>query len=309
MVTNTLPPEMGSVDIIGGVNDTSTGISYSLGPTLNFKMEDVHVSHLPMPYGSTNLKVGWLPPMVRWISESGSVVLLERKPEIREIRYIKKGRSHATAMTEADKRSSASVFNILVPWQIFVMGIADNYTPHNIFAFLSPKPLELITDPVYAMPMPNVYGDGRVCAPMLAEMSDTDCFSIAEAVNLSYSMFWSSGFNYDLTNALSVAIEGGMIPNIEDYGNNDDDHIDRFFTAWQNNVRQISDINFVNPGDTENAIAPWGHGEGGVNGHYVNVKRAIKRSSEMMRDKGGSPLGMMVNGLTTAATNHGIQTP
>jgi len=302
-------PPLGAVDIEGSLDDTEIQITYSLGEVLNFKMGNVPVSKLPMPYGSTNLKIGWLPPMVRWISESGSVVVLERPPERRQINYVRKKRSSASKMTAAQKAARNAKFNILVPWQVFVIGLAENYTPINIFSFTRPASLKTVRDQLFCMPMPNVYGDGKVCTPMLAEMADTECHSISQAVNLAYGMFWSSGFNYDLINSVKIGMSGGMV---KDAGQSDadTDEFDRFFRSWSKNVSDISDMTFVNPGDSERSQAPMGQTPddlGGTKTAKVTLMNAIKKTAEMIDNETGSALGMLTNGLTNAGTSFGTQ--
>lgn len=142
-------------------------------------------------------KIGLLPPVIRWISASKRIVLLERPPMMKRVAF------HAAkaAMVDIDKPRE-HVFELPIPWTLYAIELGPTYWPTVVSVFALQHSIRSVEDPLGLLPLPNLYESGAICPPPFNPESIT---SIAEGVNAGYRMVWDSGFNTDLAQAIRQA--------------------------------------------------------------------------------------------------------
>ena len=294
---------VGSVDITGEASEDTATVSYSLG-SLDFDLAGVPVNQLPLPV-TQGLEIGWLPAMVRYLSPDRRVIVYERPPEVKDLNYISLSQaaivSNRTSM--GSLRSNTQHFKILIPWQVYVIGLTTDYTPSTMYVFARPEPLSNLHSALYNMPLLNLFGNGKVCTPKMTEMQDHNGSSVSEGIQTAYNMFWSSGFNYDLLTAVNVGQESSYVqwtPR-QDGDEEDIDEIGSFYQAWSRNVHHVNDINFCPPSDGDTDTSPACD----ENGDYVEyiLSSAINAvvSENGSQSAGNTPMEFL-NSLISQAT-------
>lgn len=137
--------------------------------------------------------LGLLPPVVRWISDSGRSVLLERPPTITTVSF------HADKpFNIADGNVKEHLFDLPLPWLLYGVELGLDYYPESIHIFTLRHPVRTLQDRLGVLPLPNHYNSGALCMPPrdLAE----NLTSVADGLAAAFRIAWHSGFNLDLDN-------------------------------------------------------------------------------------------------------------
>lgn len=123
-----------------------------------------------------------LPPVVRYINYESEIVVLERPPIVRKIRF-----------KNAPKHSPGTerFFNIPIPWQIYI------HYNHRTYAFLRPTQLESLSDPIYVSWIPNVITDGILCLSSYGFNHKDAKIKNSPVQRMLYdiNVYWTSLFN------------------------------------------------------------------------------------------------------------------
>lgn len=147
---------------------------------------------VPAVYRNTGL----LPPGVRFISNN--FVVYERPPCVKTLFYIPQQVSHI------DGRVEPIVYNIPIPWQLYVATFSNEYYCSDVYMYFMNTPLSSLDHNVYMPTLPNFYTNGLLCRPMFSSFEDVDRYSknISGVVASSYDWVWNNGTNNDLTEPL-----------------------------------------------------------------------------------------------------------
>jgi hypothetical protein len=206
-------------------------------------------------FGHKYIDYGILPPAVRWISSDGLVVVFERPPRDHLLSYIPRTRNK---ITDYDKEKR---YVIPLPWTVYVVKFASDYTPYKIFVYTRPNQITSLDDPLSLLPLPNFYSNGELCNPMHGEIEVPNP-SLAAGISAAYNRVWNSGFNNDLLEATMIGMrkkapvhyvvedaqEARMLVNEQD----------GFFYNWSKlNILQALDSRFprpINSGKVEDGL-------------------------------------------------------
>lgn len=85
-------------------------------------------------------------------------------------------------------------YTIQLPWIVYVVSVFDGIVS-NITIFGSAHQVRSINSPLYRLPLPNIYPDGKFCMPVEAVKAPDDLESLFSSV---LGVVWDSYFNADL---------------------------------------------------------------------------------------------------------------
>jgi hypothetical protein len=137
--------------------------------------------------------IGLLPPAVRWVSKDRKAVVFERPPSqyFIEVAWERKELAHS-----APKK----VFELPIPWTVYLAYFDAGYNPVKVFCYTRPGPITALQDEVFLLPMFNIYMDSHLCNPVVGTFEDHP-ETLSWGVQEVFNMVWNSGFNLDLMDA------------------------------------------------------------------------------------------------------------
>lgn len=138
---------------------------------------------------------GLLPPVPRYISPQRNIVAFDRPPTKVTVNYYGK------QLKDIEDATMLQEYEIWLPWTGYVM-LGHKGVLSSIYLFALRGPLSSIEDPLYLLPLPNYYASGQFCIPPHTEYNFE---SIADAMNLTWDLIWSSNFNKDITECVDLA--------------------------------------------------------------------------------------------------------
>ena len=142
----------------------------------------------------TNPSTRMMPRDVRWVSPLGDGFLMQVPPGYRSIVY-----TNARASMVGEKK--VHTIKLWVPWSLITV-ISTGNVPARVYAHILSGPIESLDDPIYSIPIPNVYPDGRLCLPHTnMHMASND---ISGAAQLAYELVWDSRTNRDMVGMAST---------------------------------------------------------------------------------------------------------
>ena len=224
-------------------------------------------------------KIGLLPPAVRWISDSGRIVVFERPPTIQTLSYScasqsrvlgdpacldiydENGECECDSCIEHDDRDyQTHSFNIPVPWTVYLVYFDLEFNPIQIRVYFRPKPIEDMSDKLFLIPLPNFYMNSKLCDQTFSYYSDSeDSMTLAKGIETVYNRVWNSGFNYDLVDAVNSSIHQEVfkknpiltVTEIPPHAQYSWDVQTKFFFQWSNySLEEILSVQWPNPLDT-----------------------------------------------------------
>lgn len=210
-----------------------------------------------------NIKVGLLPPAVRWISGDKRIVVFERPPAYQRVAFYQMEREQAASLSKPGATTEAPnylrQFVLPMPWIVYVIGLGTGCQPVTVRAYARPGPLTSGNDPVFLLPMLNFYTNSKLCQPIF-EKFEAFVPTVAEGIQQAYNMVWNSGFNYDLHDAVKSGSYSGYPVKVSKQYIKDSDNYMNYFASWEAaTVQQVLDSpNLLNPstkGDSE-AVDP-----------------------------------------------------
>lgn len=143
---------------------------------------------------------GILPPAVRWISTYGTAVLWERPPEVGRFTYFDRSTGESYA------------FQLPRPWMVY----AFQFTPQldhlvSLRIYARNGPFYSMHDPLYMMPLPNIYNNAVAClGPEFETAYRTWAIdqgaelTIASALLYAQGLLWSMDANDEVANWLNA---------------------------------------------------------------------------------------------------------
>lgn len=139
---------------------------------------------------------GLLPPGVRFISNN--FVVFERPPCVKTVFYIPQ------PVSSIDGRVEPIVYNIPIPWQLYVATFSNEYYCSDVYMYFMNTPLSSLDQNVYMPTLPNFYTNGILCRPMFSSFEEVDRYSksISGVIASAYDWVWNNGTNNDLTEPL-----------------------------------------------------------------------------------------------------------
>lgn len=136
-------------------------------------------------------EIGFMPPAVRYVDMASRVIVFEAVPQVKKISLSN------VAKHRVDKFNT-SIYNIAVPWQIYIATFDIQMNLATLKIYYSKGPIESFDHQLYSVPLFNVYDDGRVCLPdhpgEYYKQNKNYCDLIVDAIE----DFWMSSFNTDL---------------------------------------------------------------------------------------------------------------
>lgn len=155
-------------------------------------------------------KSGFPPNALRWLSADQRICVFERPPSTRTISFLPHRRDDIdTRIEDYDKNSH--VYDIPIPWQVYLVYFDQHYNPVAVFMFFRPSPLTSMYNEIGTAPLLNFYYSSRLCNPTIegydSELAiPDDERNIAHGIQDAFVMIWGSGWNYDLQDALHSAM-------------------------------------------------------------------------------------------------------
>lgn len=147
-------------------------------------------------YETAKTPIGLLPPAVRWISQDRRVVVFERPPSMY---YLEIAPERKEMAAQAKKHK----IQLPIPWTVYIGYYDYDYNPVHIRVYTRPAPLDELSDPLYLLPIPNIYNDSSLCNPVVGVFEEHEA-SISYGVQEAFNMVWNSGTNYDLLTAAFI---------------------------------------------------------------------------------------------------------
>jgi hypothetical protein len=181
----------------------------TVGGTMSFGEEDItELKKVPESEltirlkGTTNPKIGLLPPAVRWISSDKKMVVFERPPQYNRVEFISAPRE------DINKRSQPISFELPMPWQVYLVYFSNDFIPVHIRMYARNSPIEGMDSTLGILPLLNFYASSELCNPIFERFEGFEP-SLANGINAAYNMVWNSGFNYDLSDAQRMGSDCG----------------------------------------------------------------------------------------------------
>lgn len=229
-------------------------------------------------YGETGggFRSGLLAPALRWISKDKRMVVFERPPMITSVEYypVKRDEIGDPKLMKKALRS----YQIPIPWTVYLVYFDAEYTPVETRVYARNSPLQSIKSEVGLLPILNLYGSSKLCNPIYEKYEEMEP-TIANGFNSAYNAMWNSGFNFDLMDAVTGAMQVG-VP-FKDYktgmGNNvgTGGSIDSWFKYWsQLSLADVLSCEWPIPGMKANGgYSPYG------------TKVSLAQMIDVMRDE------------------------
>lgn len=197
-------------------------------------------------YETAKTPIGLLPPAVRWISQDRRVIVFERPPSMYFMEI-------AQARKEEAVTARRQTVEIPVPWTVYVGYYDYEYNPVHIRAYTRPAPLEELSDPLYLLPIPNIYNDSSLCNPVVGVFEEHEA-SISYGVQEAFNMVWNSGFNYDLLMAANIGRDSGAPCTSIASGR---DAFSSYFAAWSKmTIPEVLKATFPKPSQLKGEYIP-----------------------------------------------------
>ena len=218
---------------------------------------------------NSNVDSGLLPPGVRHISPG--IVIFERPPSMQLIQYINNSVDEISAEGEeyyddendeykCTELESVSSYYIPVPWQLYVASYSTSpgseYFLTSVKMFFMNGPYNHSGINLYSPYIPNFYGNGTLCNPMLDSFDDLNRYqkNIAGVIESSYDWIWNTGFNADLYECISQTCyqkpndfiaQNFPKKNVNFYSNR---VVDNFYTAISElSLDDVTNMKWANP--------------------------------------------------------------
>lgn len=160
-------------------------------------------------YGETSggFHSGLLAPALRWISKDKRMVVFERPPMIANIEYypVKRDEILPPEMMKKTLRS----YEVPIPWTVYLVYFDAEYTPVETRVYARNSPLQSMKSEVGLLPILNLYGSSKLCNPIFEKYEAMEP-TIANGFNSAYNAVWNSGFNFDLMDAVTGAMQAGV---------------------------------------------------------------------------------------------------
>jgi hypothetical protein len=234
--------------------------------------------------------IGFLPSMVRYLSNDRKIIVYERQPEIIDVSFAPHTKKTIEENPKTALRDTKS-YSVLIPWQVFVIVLNDSNIPIHIRLFARKSPLETLNDQVFSMPLPNLYANGMVCTPIMDSISQVNVQNIGEAIQVAYQMFWSSGFNYDLLNAIQIYHQHGSFIRDSQIAPIGADWVIQFFEIWEQEGTSLDRFRLMRNSFHDTATEP----------NFDSVTLAQMMSHAM--DESGRRSALTINGCFNRLSN------
>jgi hypothetical protein len=184
-----------------------------------------------------------LPPVTRWIAPDMKSIAVERQPANITIKYVDIHSDYEEFCDEddcdceKDESEKEFLFNINIPWTVwffeFADGLESSFTSTSVFARNSA--LTSMDDKLFALPVSNVYDDGKICwgnsRPARFKHN-----TLSSYIMHSINVFWTDDFNNDLTSNL-------YDNDIAEFGRLDD--CDKIYQLWADlSMQEVLNIEF-----------------------------------------------------------------
>ena len=174
------------------------------------------------PNNSSDL--GFLPPAVRWISNTQRMVVFERPPGIQYVEVALDAKDNINKWTKIES------FNLPIPWTLYFVLFDENFNPVVVSVYCRNEPLYDWGDKLYMLPMLNLYFNSRLCNPVFEkfEMFENNLIS---GIQQAYNMVWNSGLNLDLKDTVTHCMSRGIPAGLSASHNRDGMSI--YFKNWE----------------------------------------------------------------------------
>lgn len=136
---------------------------------------------------------GILMPAVRWISQGGHAVIMERPPFVARASY-------RPAAADQLPEDQAQHYNIPVPWQVYGIVFSEDFREIRLmYVYARNSPMLGPDDRLSMFPYPNVFNTAQACMgeAFKREFARTPSHNLAEAIAQVVNTFWSADFNED----------------------------------------------------------------------------------------------------------------
>lgn len=140
----------------------------------------------------SKVSTGILPPVVRYISNTGRSVLLERPPQVVTLNYYGVPKFNITEDTTLQQ------IDIALPWTMYAMLFNENNYPYDIYVYGMRGSCRSINHELFLLPVTNCELDGKFCPPGTEDGIFPSFDSLSEGINYGYQSIWSSTFNTDI---------------------------------------------------------------------------------------------------------------
>lgn len=202
----------------------------------------------------TNLSsnVGFMSPAVRYVDIANRFMIFESLPTYRKISVSSQRRAYV-------KPSNTNIYNIAVPWQVYLAWFDIKMNLIILKAYYSKGPIENLNHQLYSIPMYNVYANGKICLPKHSTLISKMQKDYSDLIINSIEDFWLGSFNTDLWDNLNNSSILQMRDNNKEllksinYNNLDHTNIYSIFSALT--LDEIMEFNFV-PYLTLDRVAP-----------------------------------------------------
>lgn len=177
-------------------------------------------------YNEARAVFKFLPAFVRYFDVESQLLLLERAPEVRLVRYEDK------------------VYEIELPWMLYLVNLAD---PNEYHVFFNTSQLNSFDDIVYAPALPNTASDGHFCFALPADIEISKQFILnspylRERISYIIACVWDSPFNtyyfLDMDNVPTFVSDEQKAELFE--GKNKTDQWHAWLSWWEDNIDLIT---------------------------------------------------------------------
>jgi hypothetical protein len=173
-------------------NGKSSNILPSKKPVADVKVIRELMGSFPNP-DSGLLNIG-----LRYISPDRKIIAFEQPPRYIDMIYTGMGGTDA----ERHKGSKGTMYQIPVPWMVYVAYLDNDCSPLNIYAFTLRHQLKSLDDSIHMLPLTNFYQDGRLCRAPQDDNETSFPKTLAGGMAATFYAVWMTGFNADLLSVL-----------------------------------------------------------------------------------------------------------
>jgi hypothetical protein len=180
-------------------NGKSSNILPNKKPVADIKVINELMANFP------NSDSGLLNIGLRYISPDRRTIAFEQPPRYIDMIYTGMGGADA----ERHKGTKGKLYQIPVPWMVYVAYLDNDCSPINIFAFTLEHQLTSLDDRIKMLPLTNFYQEGKLCRAPQDDNETSFPKTLAGAMAATFYAVWMTGFNADLLSVLINARQHG----------------------------------------------------------------------------------------------------
>lgn len=164
----------------------------------------VYVDFVSRILGRRTSETGVFPFDVRWVSACGKAAIFEIPPMIQNIVYTN-AVAHVAEFGDEKGRRKEHVFHLPIPRAVIGVVLSGN-APSLVYHMICRDPIVDDASPLWLVPMPNVYADGKICAPSSDRRFNQKNFT--DGLMSAYEVVWDTRYNADLVEVVKYVAGG-----------------------------------------------------------------------------------------------------